>query len=329
MSEIVLGLATSHSPLLTFDVDNWIEKAVTDTKRKLNMSDGRMISYEALKAERGEPYEAETQKAYLEEQRRNCQASLDKLADALEEAAPDVVVVIGDDHAELFSLANMPAVSIFYGDTLLTLPFGEVQEHIPGWKQAALAAYAMDTVHEYPGAPELAMAAMEGLIQRHIDVGAAAEVKDPRVAGFGHAYGFVAERLFRGRSYPMLPVLLNTYFPPNVPTSARCYDIGKALREVLEGVGDQRIAVVASGGLSHFVTDAELDLGVLNAMKAGDVAHLRSVPPGALMSGSSEILNWIFAAGMLDKLKVQTADYYPVYRTLAGTGVGMGFAIWR
>jgi hypothetical protein len=137
------------------------------------------------------------------------------------------------------------------------------------------------------------------------------------------------ERLFRGRDYPILPLLLNTYFPPNVPTAARCFDIGRQLRATLEQCGDARVAIVASGGLSHFVTDEELDRGVLTAIKARDVEHLRSVSPSALRQGSSEILNWILAAGALEGLSARWSDYAPIYRTPAGTGIGMGFMVWQ
>ena len=127
----------------------------------------------------------------------------------------------------------------------------------------------------------------------------------------------------------MLPVLLNTYFRPNVPTSARCYDVGRLLRAALERDGDERIAVVASGGLSHFVTDEQLDRALLAAIREKNSAHLRAVPAQALRSGSSEILNWIMAAAALEHLQSDWCEYLPVYRTPAGSGIGMGFMIWR
>jgi len=325
----VLGLGTSHSPLLTFNVDTWIEKAVDDTRRKLNLSDGRVLTYEALRAEFGERHGDACRRDALEEQRLRCQRELDTLADALEAAQPDLVVVVGDDQGELFSLTNMPAVAVFYGDEVITHPWGEVDEAMPDWKRTAAVGYGMDRVHTYRGAREAAMQVIEGLIEAGVDIGASSEVTEPRRAGFGHAYGFIAERLFRGRDYPMLPVLLNTYFRPNVPTSARCYDIGACLRPLLEALPQARIAVVASGGLSHFVTDETLDRGVLEAIRAGNRAHLRSIPSCALRSGSSEILNWILAAGALEKLAADWFDYVPVHRTPAGSGIGMGFMIWR
>lgn len=329
MGHIVLGLGTSHSPLLTFGVDTWIEKASDDMRRKLNLSDGRMVTYEALRAEFGERHSRACRREALEEQRRRCQSALDMLADALEAARPDLVVVVGDDQGELFSLTNMPAIAVFYGDEIVTHPWGEVDEAMPDWKRTAAVGYGMDRVHTYRGARTAAMHLIEGLIQGGVDIGASSEVTEPRRAGFGHAYGFIVERLFRGRGYPMLPVLLNTYFRPNVPTAARCYDIGARMRPLLEALPQARIAIVASGGLSHFVTDEALDRGVLDAIRTKDSAHLRSVPACALRGGSSEILNWILAAGALESLTADWFDYVPVYRTPAGSGIGMGFMIWR
>jgi hypothetical protein len=314
---------------LTFDVETWVEKAGDDMRRRLNLSDGRMVTYDQLLAEFGEPYVAHCRRDHLEQQRAKCEAALDRLGDLLQEAAPDLVVIVGDDQAELFDVTNMPAISIFYGDRIVTHPWGTVDEAMPNWKRTAAVGYGMDREHVYRGAPEAALAAIKGLIERGVDISAASEVIDSSRAGFGHAYGFVVERLFRGHDYPILPVLLNTYFAPNVPTSARCYDVGRALKAALEDYGDLRVAVIASGGLSHFVTDEILDRGVLDAIAKGDAGHLRSVPPQALKSGSSEILNWILVAGAAEGMSPELVEYQPIYRTPAGSGIGLGFLAWR
>ena len=149
-------------------------------------------------------------------------------------------------------------------------------------------------------------------------------------AGLGHAFGFISKRPFRGRNYPMVPLLLNTYYPPNVPTAARSHDIGRALRTAIEASPDNlRVAVIASGGLSHFATDEVLDRTVMDALASGDAEPLRALPRPALRSGSSEILNWVLTAGAVDRLPHAWGEYIPIYRTPAGTGVGLGFACWR
>lgn len=77
-------------------------------------------------------------------------------------------------------------------------------------------------------------------------------VENPLKQGFGHAYGFVVKRLFGDRQTPIVPVLLNTYFGPNVPSARRCYDIGRTIRRVVEALaGDLRVTVVASAAGSR------------------------------------------------------------------------------
>ena len=61
---------------------------------------------------------------------------------------------------------------------------------------------------------------------------------------------------------------------------------------------------------------------------AGDAQALRSLPRHALVSGSSEILNWIVTAGASAPLPLSWSEYQPLYRTPAGTGCGAGFCIW-
>ena len=69
----------------------------------------------------------------------------------------------------------------------------------------------------------------------------------------------------RGDVITAVPVMLNTYYPPNQPTPRRCYNLGRALRSAIESwPQDIRVGILASGGLSHFVVDEELDQQALN-----------------------------------------------------------------
>jgi len=88
------------------------------------------------------------------------------------------------------------------------------------------------------------------------------------------------------------------------------------------------VAVLASGGLSHFVVEEELDRQVLGGLADPNGEALRAIPREALLEGSSEILNWVLTAGAVSHLTLQSANYVPVRRTPAGSGVGLGFAVW-
>jgi 3-O-methylgallate 3,4-dioxygenase len=110
----------------------------------------------------------------------------------------------------------------------------------------------------------------------------------------------------------------------------RCYALGRAIGEAVRSFpGAARVGILASGGLSHFAVDEALDRRVLEACRTRDAESLSTIPMAQLNSGTSEIRNWIAAAGALEALDMVWQDYVPCYRSPAGTGCGMGFAIWR
>jgi hypothetical protein len=329
MARIVLGIGSSHTPLLTLGSEHWRHRAEADyANQALNMSDGRLLRYDEVLAELGPRCAEQISPEVLARKEQACNAALDHLGDALSAAEPDVVVIIGDDQRELFGSANQPAIAIFHGAQIITCRKFAPEERA-AWRTTMARGYLMDDQHTIPGAAVFGEGLIRRLMEEDFDVAACDRVDNPDVAGFGHAYGFIVKRLFRGRSIPVVPVLLNTYYGPNVPSAARCWRFGQALRRAVEAMPDDvRVAVVASGGLSHFVVDEELDQKLLRAMAHGDADTLASIPRAALNSGSSEILNWIALAGAASPLAMQWSAYEPLYRTPAGTGVGAAFAIW-
>jgi 3-O-methylgallate 3,4-dioxygenase len=129
---------------------------------------------------------------------------------------------------------------------------------------------------------------------------------------------------------PIVPVMLNTYYPPNQPTPRRCYQLGQAIRSAVGSWGDgQRVALMASGGLSHIVIDEPLDQQLLDALRAKDRQALFSFPRALLKGGTSEALNWIAVAGGTEHLNMTLIDYIPGYRTPPSTGCAMAFAYWN
>jgi 3-O-methylgallate 3,4-dioxygenase len=67
---------------------------------------------------------------------------------------------------------------------------------------------------------------------------------------------------------------------------------------------------------------------LLDAFRAKDAQILRTISPERLNSGTSEVRNWITVAGACEHLETRWQDYVPCYRSAAGTGCGMGFAVW-
>jgi len=262
------------------------------------------------------------------EKHQSVQRAIEELSVALKSAKPDVVLLIGDDQEELFLDDCIPTFSLFWGKESWDRPeFIHSDMSVPS-RAAVRWAFHGDAPEAYPGHPALGRHIVEQLMGQHFDV--AQFTKQHESRSLGHAFTFVRRRLMDAdRIIPMIPVLINTYLMPNQPSAARCFAFGRALANAIRTwPGTERIAVVASGGLSHFVIDTELDKTVLEGLANSDESVLSSLPKEKLQMGSSEILNWIVAGGALEDLRMQLVAYVPGYRSPGGTGVGMAFARW-
>jgi 3-O-methylgallate 3,4-dioxygenase len=123
---------------------------------------------------------------------------------------------------------------------------------------------------------------------------------------------------------------VNTYYPPNQPTPKRCYELGRAVRRAVESWdSSKRVAVLASGGLSHVVIDEELDRITIDALREKNFPALWRLPREKLRGGTSEILNWVALAGVTEPMELRYLEYVTTYRSPAATGCGMGFAYWQ
>ena len=114
-----------------------------------------------------------------------------------------------------------------------------------------------------------------------------------------HGWGFILQQVLGGKDLiPIVPVFVNTFYQPNPPAARRCYDFGVALGAAIESFPqDLRVGVVASGGLSHFVIDEDLDRGLLQALTGKDKEFMVSLKDDELRSGTSELRNWVAVGG--------------------------------
>ncbi|HEY7349057.1 MAG TPA: hypothetical protein VH599_12160 [Ktedonobacterales bacterium] len=343
MAQLVFGMGMSHSPMVTLHDSWWAEWAAQDsTLAILYDSEGQLTTYTELAERAGNRYAQQAIPQHWKEQHIAVRRAVESLASDVAAAKLDVLVIVGDDQLELFTLANMPALAIFYGDKirsgLWTSRFATYQRQgqpptaPPSLElqRAVVESYAMDTHHEFASAPAFAKGLLERLIEYGFDVAGLGEIPmTDESAGIGHAYGAIVTQVMREQPIPMVPVLVNTYFPPNRPTPSRCYDLGLALRRAIEASpANLRVGIAASGGLSHFVTDERLDRHLFAALRKGSEDQLRALPENLLNAGSSEIRNWITVSAACTHLKLAWDEYIPVYRTFVGTGCGLGFACW-
>lgn len=329
MADIVLAIGTSHSPLLNSPAEDYPKHAAIDASgRKLIDKNGKPCTYGELLEKADSAIKQQIEPKVLEQRSARCTENIAKLSRELVDAKLDALIIIGDDQNEQFFDDNMPAILIYWGDKIANNPL-HMDEDAPQFWRTARSQYHATQSRDYPVDSALGLHLIKELIGHGFDISQSKRLSKEH--GEGHAFGFVHQRMMSDDAIiPIVPVALNTYFPPNQPRPRRCYDLGKAIRAaVTSSKGSERVGILGSGGLSHFTVDEELDRALLDACKRNDGEALSSIPVEKLNSGSSEIRNWITVAGAASHLQTAWQEYIPCYRSAAGTGCGMGFAVWK
>ena len=336
MAKIVLGMWTTHGPMLSTTPEQWLLRLPADKSNRAHSFKGLKYGFEEMVELR--KHEGLAEKSALAERTRRhaaCRAAVEKMADIFAEAKIDVAVIFGNDQQELFTEALMPAFTVFNGATVWNQPSTQEQIplHPPGIHEAE-SGHKPPVYTEYPVHSGLANRLIGDLVSDGFDITRAKLL--PRHenhwhSGIGHAFGFIYRQIMRDKVIPNVPFVTNTFFPPNQPTAKRCFDLGRSVaKSIAAWDSDARVAIFGSGGMSHFVIDESLDRQVMDALSARDEAALTGIQESWLQSGSSELKNWIAAAGTLFQTDLTGGeiDYQPCYRSEAGTGTANGFVAW-
>jgi 2,3-dihydroxyphenylpropionate 1,2-dioxygenase len=152
-------------------------------------------------------------------------AALGTARSAIEAAGADAAVVVGPNHFRGFWLDLMPMFTIGVGEVVAAGEHGT-----PEGQQATDV--------------ELARSLLSALIASGFDPAFSARLQVDH--GVSHAIQHVLPE-----GLPVVPLVVNCFAPP-LPPLARCAALGEALAAGLAGDGlDRRVALVASGGLSH------------------------------------------------------------------------------
>lgn len=325
MAKIVFGLAAPHSGMLTNPPEEWPKAGERDRNNPALWYRNRPWTYPELEAHRKAAFEPFLT---LEERRARyarCNAALEKLSQIYQQANIDVAVILGKDQKEIF-LDFSPMFAVYTGE--------EVHNGPPQRKGWGPDRHVVHKAH-----PQLALHIIESLKRERFDLTDLFAWPQnmwmkppPEYPVVPHAYGFIYERIMRNAPPPHVPILFNCFYPPTQPSMRRCIEFGQALRSAIRSwPEDLRVAVVASGGLTHFVADEEFDRRILDMLAAYDYEGLAAIDDRSYQSGTSEIKLYTSVMMALQDTgaKMTLVDYVPCYRTAAGTGEGMGFMYWQ
>jgi len=328
MARVVAGFGTSHSTMQFSSRENWQGMFDhVDCRAPIYDFEGKPRSFEELVTSTPASALPKISAAAQAQRHQQTTDAMDRLQSAIAAAKVDVLVVIGDDQREIFGDECRPAIAVYYGESIRNAP--APAEPTNSWYLQDQRKRMEEKFERfYPCHPGLGTHLATGLTDRAFDVTTMKSLKGDQFEG--HAYSFIHRRLMPDGPIPIVPIMLNTYYPPNQPSPTRCFDLGTAIRELIDDFPDDlRVGIMASGGLSHFLVNEELDREVIEALHRKDHDALKALPPKKLLSGSSEIRNWIAAAAALQDLNLDWISYVPAYRSRALTGVGLCFAHWH
>src|SRR5437868_4481386 len=220
--------------------------------------------------------------------------SMNELGKVLDETKPDVIIFLGADHVETFSVSCVPTFCIVAGDT-------------------AHAKFA-GREHKLPIHREMAEDILNKLVTEHnFDIAYSED------AELGHAFSVPFEYVIGKRNIPVIPFFTNVYVPP-LPTAKRCEALGKALAQIIKG-RKERVAIVASGGMSHFPgttkylhPEFDFDRWLVSQLEAGNAnALLNMTNPQLDEVGNTEMLNWAIMFGAIGSVPGELIDYIPTW----------------
>src|SRR5262247_116097 len=206
-------------------------------------------------------------------------AAMRELGKILDETKPDVIVFLGSDHLETFSIGCVPTFAIVAGDR-------------------AIAEFA-GRRYDLPIHREMAEDFLDKLVRADFDLAYSED------AVLGHTFAVPFEFVLAGRPIPVVPFHTNVYMPP-LPSPRRCAALGREIAKVIAS-RPERVAIIASGGMSHYPgtwkyphPEFEFDKWMIAELERGNFDAMFDLTTEQLDEvGNTELLPWSIMCGAI------------------------------
>jgi protocatechuate 4,5-dioxygenase beta chain len=244
-----------------------------------------------------------------EQKRQIIESAFDTIGRRIRALNADTVISIGDDHYAMFGPHCIPRCLIAIGD---------VDGPLEDWLNIPRAPMANNTA--------LAEHILKTGFADGIDWAFAKSLTVDHAAAVPHH--FVSRHNPGVRT---IPIYQNAGVFP-VIESRRSHVIGQSIRRAVESWDkDERVVVLGTGGISHWVGSAEMgrvneafDRHVLGMAEQGDVEGLIALSDDYILeqggNGALEIKNWICAMGVMGEVKASLIAYEAVPEWITGIG---------
>jgi protocatechuate 4,5-dioxygenase beta chain len=219
---------------------------------------------------------------------------IEMMRDKLAEAKPDVLIAIGNDHLHQFFMDNMPAFLIGKAPRAE----GPFPHEL---RTFGIAPYRADVE------VDVAKRMLQLAPKMGVDFSFSDEFR------IDHAFTVPLNFLRPEMDLPIVPIFTNVMAPP-IPAAQRFYEVGKAIRRMIEELpSNKRVVVISSGHLAIEIggpkegrssSDPEFDKRMMNLIAEGDVETIieestweRMMAVGNVAPGFS---NFVMLLGVAD-----------------------------
>lgn len=220
-------------------------------------------------------------------------AGMRELGKLLDETNPDVILFLGSDHLETYSLNCVPTFAIVAGNRATAEFAGRTYDLPVHRKMAGDLLYKL--------------------------VGAGFDLAYSEDAVLGHTFAVPFEFVIGGRDIPIIPIHTNVYMPP-LPSARRCAALGREIANVITSRAE-RVAIIASGGMSHYPgtwkypqPEFEFDRWVIQELEKGNADVVFDLTSEQLdAAGNTELLPWAVLLGAIGNVPGELVQYTPTW----------------
>ena len=235
-------------------------------------------------------------------------AGMTQLGQSVEDANPDVLLMIVSDHMFNINLSVQPPFCVGVSDVYVSM--GDMG--IPP--------------RPFTGHRDFALTLVEHAAQRGFDLAIAEGLKPD------HSVALPLLFIKPWGAIPVVPLYVNINMFP-VPSPARCCNLADVIREAIETKrpAQERVGVMGSGGLSHWLNipgagtvAAEFDQQCIDTIAAGQCADIAAMTASQIQeragNGGLELLNWMMMARTVPAAKGEKIFYEPMPPWQTGLG---------
>ncbi len=245
------------------------------------------------------------------EQIARVKGALKQVGQLIVDAGVDLIALISNDHADNFGTHCVPPFYVHCGTN-----FAENNDLID---------------FDWPLMGDSAQQVVADLYESGFDPAHGHDVR------LGSYFSIPLQFLDLPKPIPVLPILINCYIPPQ-PTMTRCAAFGSALRDALAR-GEKKVAVIASGGLSHYPgtaryadpgPDLEFDRALFESVKRFGPGIVTGLGGSEIeIAGNIELRSWAMLAGMVDRTALAFTmfeeNWHHTYALACWQGLGHAF----